>query len=68
MSSYKDHLKLGGGGFGEVWRVIRDDGEPFAKKVLNDNSQERLNDFNEKSVSYPALIVQESYRLLIHIL
>lgn len=61
MSSYKDDSILGDGGFGEVWRVIRDDGESFAKKVLNDNSPEAVKRFQREvrilsSLDHPRVI------------
>jgi len=61
MATYKDDSILGDGGFGEVWKVIRDDGEAFAKKVLNDKSAEAVKRFQREvrilsSLDHPRII------------
>lgn len=49
MATYKNDRKLGSGGFGQVWRTIREeDGEVFAKKVLVDTSTEAVKRFQRE--------------------
>jgi len=43
VASFKDVVKLGSGGFGEVWKCERDeDSEVFAKKILLDTTPEAM--------------------------
>ena len=49
MASFKDVVKLGSGGFGEVWKCERDeDSEVFAKKILLDTTPEAIKRFQRE--------------------
>jgi hypothetical protein len=61
VASYRDDAVLGSGGFGEVWRVIRDDGEPFAKKLLDVDTPEAIKRFQREvriltSLDHPRIV------------